>query len=320
MGRPKRALISQESGSYHMISKVAGGALIFNRHDKEYFLSLLERLANGFFVDIHAFAIMSNHFHILVTCREHDARLAGKDELIMRYKLIFGKDKLPPAGRSNSYNEFIPDEDNGIERLRRRLGSISGFAKELKETFSRWYNKTYNRTGYLWGGRFKGIITQRGIGQLVCSAYIDTNPVRAHIVQIPEDYRWCSMGLQARSPVRAKKLLQPILVKPEENAWNQFPMYRHFVYLSGGIKQIGKAKIPPELVKHVASLHGKLGIEDRLRYRMRNLSEGIAFGSQTFIAQLQEQMKRKYICPRSFIDRKQYPDCDWSFTTRVLKR
>jgi len=62
MARPKRHWISQESGSYHIISRVAGGELLFNEVDKEYFLKLLERFASAFFIRIHAFCVMSSHF------------------------------------------------------------------------------------------------------------------------------------------------------------------------------------------------------------------------------------------------------------------
>ena len=68
MGRSKRQWVSQLVGSFHIISRVAGGNgsdFILHNQEKEYFLKLLERFASGFFVRVHAFAIMSNHFHIL---------------------------------------------------------------------------------------------------------------------------------------------------------------------------------------------------------------------------------------------------------------
>lgn len=319
MGRAKRALISQHIGCYHIISRVAGGALIFNKTDKEYFLKLLEKLAKGFYINVHAFAIMSNHFHILATYLEEDARMASKDELFSRYKLIYGKNEEPPAGIFNSFNQFIPDDDGGVERLRRRLGSVSSFVKELKETFSRWYNKTYDRTGYLWGSRFKGIIVCKGDAQLICSAYIDMNPVRAKIVQRPEDYRWCSLGLQVRSPSRARKFLVPFTPKPEIYGNDQITFYRAFIYLSSGVQSESKPKLQTELEKLAWDYHFRLGVKDKLRYRVKNISEGLAIGSYSFIAMLQERWKRKHISPRSFADRQKDNTCNWSFTTRVLR-
>ena len=78
MARAKRRWVSQEIGSYHIISRVAGGELLFNEGDKERFLRLLECFAIGFFVEIHAFCIMSNHFHILATGLEKGKK--GSDE------------------------------------------------------------------------------------------------------------------------------------------------------------------------------------------------------------------------------------------------
>ena len=61
MARRKRAWVSQDSGAYHIISRVVGGQLLFGEQEKEYFLKLLEVFAQGFFVDIHGFTIMGNH-------------------------------------------------------------------------------------------------------------------------------------------------------------------------------------------------------------------------------------------------------------------
>lgn len=178
MPRSRRRTVSQDVGSFHIISRVAGGELLFNDGDKEFFLKLLERLASGFFVEIHAFCIMSNHFHILATGLEKEARDASKEELFVRYRNIFGEDADPPAGIYDAGYQLIPDADAGEERLRRRLGSISRFVQELKQTFTRWYNNRYERTGYLWGARFNGVIVSKGEAQLAGSAYIDLNPVR----------------------------------------------------------------------------------------------------------------------------------------------
>jgi hypothetical protein len=110
--------------------------------------------------------------------------------------------------------------------------------------------------------------------------------------------------------------LAPFVIN--KNTFDQFSIYRAFVYRSGGMARKRKTNMWPELVKDLAGYHGKLGINDRFRYRTRNISEGLAFGSYSFISLLQEGWKRKYISPRSFIDRKKNHACNWSFTTRVL--
>jgi len=328
MGRTKRAWVSQSAGSFHIISRVAGGDIILHDQEKEYFMKLLERFASGFFVQIHAFCIMGNHFHILASGLEQEAQKASKEELRERYKRLYPKETEPPPGSYQPNGDLIPDEDGGIERLRERLGSISRFVQELKQTFSRWFNKTHHRKGYLWSDRFKGVILSKGEAQLMCSAYIDLNPVRANMVRRPEEYRWCSLGLRVRNAKRAEKLLSLLSVsqeddwsgpggdlvekfkslKPDSLAW-----YRVFVYYLGGIECEGKARISSDILDEVVSYHGKLGLGDRFRYRVRNISEGLAMGSHDFIAGIQEKFQRKFIRPRSFVSG------NFLYSTRVLR-
>ncbi len=61
MGREKRILVSETVGAYHVMSRIVGGQMLLRDWEKNYFLKLLERLALGFFVKIHAFAILDNH-------------------------------------------------------------------------------------------------------------------------------------------------------------------------------------------------------------------------------------------------------------------
>jgi REP-associated tyrosine transposase len=314
MPRSKRHWTSQDSGSVHIISRVVGKQFLLGKTEKEFFLQLLERLSSGFFIQIHAFAVMSNHFHILVTGLEKDAAKASEDELLSRYKIIYPKTPAPPQGRFNSC-----------------------FVQELKQSFSRWYNKRHDRKGTLWSDRFKGIVLSRGEAQLTCSAYLDLNSIRANIVEKPEDYRWSSLGLRVRSPKRAMKLLHPLSIAPLNNAKkgmltgthfslgpvilnsqskDDFSLYRKFVYITGGVKRKGSKSIDESLVESVIAYNGKLGIGDCFRHRVKNISEGLAFGDQEFVTQVQKRLMRKYIRPRSFMGNGE--DNNWSFTTRVL--
>jgi hypothetical protein len=103
---------------------------------------------------------------------ELEAKNASDEELLRRYRHMYGKNADPPVGSYETDGSIIPDEDGGKERLRTRLGSISRFVQELKQTFSHWYNKKHDRKGYLWSDRFTGVIVGKGEAQLMCSAYI----------------------------------------------------------------------------------------------------------------------------------------------------
>lgn len=293
MPRRKRVFISKDFGSHHIVSSVAGGAFLLGDPEKERLLGMLEKYTQAFFVHIHSFAIMSNHLHLIVTERTDEAAAATAEELLLRYRILRGPNAEPPVGRQQSDGSMDADDDGGIERLRRRLGSISRFMQAFKQDFSRWYNKRTGRKGYFWGNRFYDKILERGDPELVSRGYIDLNALRAGLVKIPEDYRWCSLGLSVRNPAKARRVLTDIPGNQYNLEW-----YRLFVYRAGGLSVHGKASIAPEVVASVEEVCGQLSVTEKLRYRVRSLSEGMAFGSREFIAGLQRQMERKVICPR----------------------
>ena len=115
----------------------------------------------------------------------------------------------------------------------------------------------------------------QGDAQLVCSAYIDLNPVRAGIVQKPEDYRWSGMGLRVRAPKRADQLLTPFPLNSVSEK-QRSSLYRLFVYEAGCIKKRNDGQMPEEINRKVKNLMGKLKLGDKLLHRFRNLTEGHA--------------------------------------------
>ena len=73
----------------------------------------------------------------------------------------------------------------------------------FKRCMSLWkgYKWRRNSRGYFWGDRFKSVIVDKGETLVNCLTYIDLNPLRAGLVERPEDYRWNSLGyhLQAEN-------------------------------------------------------------------------------------------------------------------------
>jgi hypothetical protein len=145
---------------------------------------------------------------------------------------------------------------------------------------------------------------------------------------LPSHFTCLSPNLRGvRNPKRAKKLLTFFSVS-QQDEWsdaglvakfktmNHMAWYREFVYLSGGVAREGKASIPADIIAKVVSYHGKLGLGDCFRYRVRNISEGLAIGSYRFIADIQKQCQRKFIRPHSFLP----GNCDVLCSTRVLRQ
>lgn len=65
MARPLR--IEFEGAWYHVMNRGAGRKAIFrNDADRRYFLKLLQEISDRFAVEIHAFCLMDNHYHLMV--------------------------------------------------------------------------------------------------------------------------------------------------------------------------------------------------------------------------------------------------------------
>ena len=69
------------------------------------------------------------------------------------------------------------------------IADLSEFMREIKVGFARYYNRRHNRRGYFGGDRFKSVIVEKGDTLINCLAYIDLNPLRAGLVERPEEYR-----------------------------------------------------------------------------------------------------------------------------------
>lgn len=115
--------------------------------------------------------------------------------------------------------------------------------KYLNQRYVRYVNRKYDRSGTLWEGRFRSCLTQTENYALGCYRYIELNPVRAGIVERPEQYRWSSYSANAHG--QSNRLLTP-----------------HSVFLALGIDEEERRKRYRELVKS--------GLDDDALIRIRN--------------------------------------------------
>jgi len=102
-----------------------------------------------------------------------------------------------------------------LERYERRRGDLSVFMRELKQRVTLYMNQRLDRVGTLWESRFKSVLVEGDEAALMAvAAYIDLNPVRAGMVERPEDYPWSGYGEAAskgRGAKRARRGLGTIL-------------------------------------------------------------------------------------------------------------
>ena len=69
---------------------------------------------------------------------------------------------------------------------------ISIIMKHLNTNYAKYFNKKHDFVGHVFQGRFGAELIRSTDYELDVSKYIHLNPVRAHMVQKAEDYRWSS--------------------------------------------------------------------------------------------------------------------------------
>jgi putative transposase len=72
--------------------------------------------------------------------------------------------------------------------------ALSTLMQAVGRTYVRRFNLRHGRTGTLWEGRFRATVIDPVSAVLGCMVYFDLNPVRAGVVQAPEQYAWSSHG------------------------------------------------------------------------------------------------------------------------------
>ena len=235
MKRGRRRILGQFGGensggqAYHVMSRTAGGEMVFGEVEKEAFRRLMWRLAKFSGVEILTYALMGNHFHILVKVPERAKFLkrfegeGGEERLLEHLSLLYSKAyiaslrleiaRVREAGREEEV-ELI------LEAFRKRFCDLSCYVKELKERFSRWFNKHHSRRGTLWMDRFKSVLVEDGEALQTMALYIDLNPVRAGLVEDPKDYRWTGYGEAMGGSKRARRGLCRVMEAPMDS-WEE---------------------------------------------------------------------------------------------------
>jgi hypothetical protein len=195
------------------------------------------------------------------------------------------------------------------------MHDLSEFMKSLLERFTKWFNRTHNRTGTLWEERYKSVIVEDGTAARTIAAYIDLNPVRAGIVTDPAKYRWSSYGEAiGGGPKGNGKKSREGLVRAclghqgigfDSAKWPETSrQYRRLMGIALG-KNKGKsqAKPPGPITQNTAEMLGSsdnqtalpdLQIADILLCRLRHFTDGAVIGSKAFVNQTFEAARERF--------------------------
>lgn len=163
-------------------------------HRRAWIEERIRILSSLFSIDICAYAIMSNHYHLVIKLNPGAPTAWRDEEVLARWTALHRGPLLVQRFRAGeSLNEAERQTLASIVAVyRNRLGSLSWFMKCLNEPIARRANVEDGCTGHFWEARFhsQALLSERAL--FTAMAYVDLNPVRANIAKTPEDSDYTS--------------------------------------------------------------------------------------------------------------------------------
>lgn len=206
--KPRRELIDASSvGAYHVISRCVRRAFLMGydaqtrqqvSHRRDWIRSRLEFLAGIFMIDVLAYSVLSNHYHVILRNRPDLARSLSDRDVAMRFwRLEHETDGLYTPRRRSSRRRYpkvrerklaamIADRTR-MEEYRRRLSSISWFMNHLNHSIALRANEEDKTSGRFWEGRFVSEPIETLEQLFSALVYVDLNPIRAGLALTPEE-------------------------------------------------------------------------------------------------------------------------------------
>jgi hypothetical protein len=156
-------------------------------------------LSGVFSIDICAYAVLSNHYHLVLHVDRTRAAEWSKQQVVDQWSTLFRVPTIVERWRKAVAGQAERDAaERLIEAWRHRLTDVSWYMRCLNEPLARRANAEDACTGRFWEGRFKSQALLDEAGLLTAMAYVDLNPLRAGIAATPEDSEFTSIHERIR--------------------------------------------------------------------------------------------------------------------------
>ncbi|MFP4069669.1 MAG: transposase [Opitutales bacterium] len=301
----RRFKVSGEyDGYYHCMTRTVNGERLFADREKEVLRKMIWQVADFSGVEVLTYAVMSNHFHVLV--RVPAEAEVSDEELVRRYRVLYPKptkyqtasievmEATLKEARSTGSEQAREKAEAIRGRLLARMGDVSQFMKTLKQRFSVWFNRTHERFGTLWAERFKSVLVEgKGNPLQTMAAYIDLNPVRAGLCKDPKDYRFCgyaeavaqSAGLGQGKALSGLRLIWAAYadgsLRDDLDGKEALRAHRSLLFTKGS--EDGGGMDPETALRELNEKDGVLPRPAALRCRARYFTDGAILGSAEFV-------------------------------------
>jgi REP element-mobilizing transposase RayT len=204
--------------------------------------SRIHLLSQVYAIDVCAYAVMSNHTHLVLHVDSETVKSWSKIEVVNRWHQLHSGTLLTHRfiACTESLNPFeLNTLYQTVEVYRQRLCDISWFMRDLNESIARQANKEDKCTGRFWEGRFKCQPLLGETALLAAIAYVDLNPIRANMAKTPETSKHTSVFHRIEKVIQTKQpsFLMPFIGNPRKHMPKGLPFeldnYLQLVDISG---------------------------------------------------------------------------------------
>lgn len=205
MTRARKELVSlADTPYYHCVCRCVRRAFLWGTddfsgqdfsHRKQWVIDRLNALSHVFAIEVCAYAVMSNHYHVVVRIDAKQAKAWTEQEVMAHWAALFHLPILLERYRNGQITCAAEKAAAGVQiaALRDRLHDLSWFMRCLNEYLARRANAEDGCKGRFWEGRFKSQALLDEAGLLTCMAYVDLNPIRAGMAATPEGAEFTSI-------------------------------------------------------------------------------------------------------------------------------
>ena len=210
MPQPRASQIDTSATPYyHCISRCVRRAFLCGEdkysginyeHRRQWLADRMTLLAKHFAIDVCAYAILHNHYHLVLRINSEAAKAMTNQQVVDNWTAIY-------TSGNESVNQYLQGKGGKsvkrsarkvIKRWRKRLCNISWFMRAMNEYIAKRANREDEVKGHFWEERFKSQALLDDTALLGCLAYVDLNPIRAGIVENLENSDFTSIQLRIK--------------------------------------------------------------------------------------------------------------------------
>ena len=205
MTRARKHLVCpDDTPYYHVTSRCVRRAFLCGHdkltgkdyeHRRDWIETRVRLLSSLFSIELCAYAVMSNHYHLVIKLNPDRLTQWSDDEILERWTTLYRGPLLVQRyrardGLSEAERHTLSDI---VAVYRSRLASLSWFMKCLNEPIARKANAEDQCTGHFWEARFHSQALMSDEAFIRAMVYVDLNPIRAKMASTPESSDYTSI-------------------------------------------------------------------------------------------------------------------------------